>query len=153
MEYYVPYFPCSTGIRFGSAMTNFIVGHSRPTRFHLQTLTFMGSRFFRSCPTASVDLRAHGQRKNENYVAGDANDPACYKSFVTEKPKLLQARLDDPKRFQHVSERKERSLIRGDAARSMTAAPSEVLRRVPRHGYDERTHAWTKTFCRNCFGT
>jgi cephalosporin hydroxylase len=64
-------------------------------------------------------LREYG---HGSYVAGDANDPACYKNFVIDKPKLLKARLDDPKRFQRISEREERSPIPAEAARSMTAA-------------------------------
>ena len=52
----------------------------------------------------------------------DTNEPACYKNFLTDKPKLLQARLDDPKRFQHISEREERSLIPAEASRKMIAA-------------------------------
>ena len=90
-------------------------------RFRWQPLTLV--RFFRSSPTASVDLRECGQKKDGSYVtAPDSNDPACYKSFVIDKPKLLQARLDDPKRFVHIGQREERSLIPAEAARQIIAA-------------------------------
>ena len=89
-------------------------------RFRWQSLTFV--RFFCSSPT-SGDLRGSDQENHRSYITPpESNEPATYKSFVIDKPRLLQARLDDPERFQCINDREERSLITAEAARKMVDA-------------------------------
>ena len=90
-------------------------------RLRWQPLTFR-IRTFRSFSATCVNAREWRQEAGNYVTPPESNEPATYKSFVTDKPKLLKGRLDDPNRFQHINEREERSLITPEAARKMVDA-------------------------------
>ena len=73
-------------------------------------------RSFRLSPTSVA--RREGC---ESYEPGGWNDPSSYKKLVSDKASVLQARLNDPKRFQHIGEREERSLFAAEAVRGIVA--------------------------------
>lgn len=56
-----------------------------------------------------------------DFEPGDWNDPSIYRNFITDKKTSLQARLENPKRFQRISEREERSDLNAESMKGIIA--------------------------------
>ena len=78
--------------------------------FRFPTLTLVRSVQSRTLSlTAPLQSRETGSATG--FETGEWNDPSSYHGYVRDKDGALQTRLKDPTRFQHVSEREERSVF------------------------------------------
>lgn len=88
------------------------------------------ARFVYSFKVAIRSLATVSVSRN-TYAEWSENSPMAYQRFVSDKLKFLQAWLENPKRFQRITDREERSELQAPSARAlMTGKCNQLYRGV-----------------------
>ena len=109
-----------------------VLGRRSPTLSKLETVEMLGLRTIRFPELILVrsvrqnrsfglttTLQSREIKSATGFETGEWNDPSHYSNYVRDKGRALQARLKDSTRFQHVSEREERSVFPPETGRAV----------------------------------